>query len=149
MRLTRRLILVLLAPGLALALWLAVTLLLVGLVTGGSGIAVAPQVVQPVAMVLLSLWLAALAAGAWVMHRLWRVHVLGPAKLLNAARIMTSDMSVTSLPLSEDAAPMLRLTVWTMVGGAVGSGLLLVSSNEAFSALVPFLLLAATLVFTF
>ncbi|WP_273501528.1 3'-5' exonuclease [Paracoccus sphaerophysae] len=109
MRLTRRLILVLLAPGLALALWLAVTLLLVGLVTGGSGIAVAPQVVQPVAMVLLSLWLAALAAGAWVMHRLWRVHVLGPAKLLNAARIMTSDMSVTSLPLSEDAAPMLRL----------------------------------------
>lgn len=48
-----------------------------------------------------------------------------------------------------DAAPMLRLTVWTMIGGAVGSGLLLVSSNEAFSALVPFLLLAATLVFTF
>lgn len=45
------------------------------------------------------------------------------------------------------AAPMLRLTVWTMIGGAVGSGLLLVSSNKAFSALVPFLLLAATLVF--
>lgn len=48
-----------------------------------------------------------------------------------------------------DAAPLGRLTVWTMIGGALGSGLLLVSSNAAFSALVPFLLLAATLVFTF
>ncbi|MTD98899.1 TSUP family transporter [Paracoccus sp. YIM 132242] len=46
-------------------------------------------------------------------------------------------------------APFLKLTVWTMVGGAVGSGLLLVSSNKAFSALVPFLLLTATLVFSF
>ncbi len=44
---------------------------------------------------------------------------------------------------------MVKLTVWTMIGGAVGSGLLLVSSNEAFAALVPFLLLAATLIFTF
>ena len=44
-------------------------------------------------------------------------------------------------------APFARLTVWTMIGGAVGSGLLLVSSNKAFSVLVPFLLLAATLVF--
>lgn len=41
----------------------------------------------------------------------------------------------------------LRLTLLTMLGGAVGSGLLLVSSNKAFSAIVPFLLLAATLVF--
>ena len=41
----------------------------------------------------------------------------------------------------------LRLTALTMAGGAVGSGLLLVSSNKAFSVLVPFLLLAATLVF--
>lgn len=46
-------------------------------------------------------------------------------------------------------APFLKLTVWTMAGGAIGSGLLLVSSNDAFSALVPFLLLAATLVFSF
>ncbi|WP_347138638.1 sulfite exporter TauE/SafE family protein [Paracoccus sp. SSK6] len=46
-------------------------------------------------------------------------------------------------------APFLRLTAWAMIGGAIGSGLLLVSSNKAFSALVPFLLLAATLVFYF
>lgn len=42
---------------------------------------------------------------------------------------------------------MLRLTLWTLLGGAFGSALLLVSSNEAFSAIVPFLLLAATLAF--
>lgn len=41
----------------------------------------------------------------------------------------------------------LRLTLWTLVGGSIGSGLLLVSSNRAFSVLVPFLLLAATSVF--
>lgn len=42
---------------------------------------------------------------------------------------------------------MLRLTIWTLVGGAAGSALLLVSSNETFAAIVPFLLLAATLIF--
>ena len=41
----------------------------------------------------------------------------------------------------------LRLTLWTFAGGAVGSALLLVSSNETFAAIVPFLLLAATLIF--
>ncbi|SDD64114.1 hypothetical protein SAMN05421538_102110 [Paracoccus isoporae] len=46
-----------------------------------------------------------------------------------------------------DRSLLLRLTGWTMLGGAVGSGLLLISSNAAFAALVPFLLLAATLVF--
>ena len=44
-------------------------------------------------------------------------------------------------------APMARVTLWTMIGGAIGSGLLLVSSNAAFALLVPFLLLAATLIF--
>ncbi|WBU61236.1 sulfite exporter TauE/SafE family protein [Paracoccus albus] len=42
---------------------------------------------------------------------------------------------------------LLRLTGLTMLGGAIGSGLLLISSNAAFAALVPFLLLGATLVF--
>lgn len=46
-----------------------------------------------------------------------------------------------------DRRLMIRLTLWTGVGGAIGSGLLLVSSNAAFAALVPFLLLAATLIF--
>ena len=41
----------------------------------------------------------------------------------------------------------LRLTLWTLVGGVIGSSLLLVSSNKAFSALVPFLLLGATSIF--
>lgn len=37
----------------------------------------------------------------------------------------------------------------TAIGGLMESLLLLVSSNEAFSAIVPFLLLVATLVFAF
>lgn len=46
-------------------------------------------------------------------------------------------------------AKTLRLTLIAMIGGAVGALLLSISSNEAFSLLIPFLLLAATLVFTF
>ncbi|WP_304620908.1 sulfite exporter TauE/SafE family protein [Paracoccus sediminilitoris] len=42
---------------------------------------------------------------------------------------------------------MWHLTLWTMAGGVIGAGLLLVSSNQAFSALVPFLLLIATVIF--
>lgn len=46
-----------------------------------------------------------------------------------------------------DRKGLLRLSLITLSGGAVGSGLLLASSNEAFSIVVPFLLLAATLAF--
>lgn len=42
-----------------------------------------------------------------------------------------------------------RLTALTLVGGIIGSVLLLVSSNRTFALLVPFLLLAATAVFMF
>lgn len=44
-------------------------------------------------------------------------------------------------------APIRKLTIWTLIGGAVGSSLLLISSNEAFAILVPFLLLLATVIF--
>ncbi len=46
-----------------------------------------------------------------------------------------------------DPVPLVKLTFWTMLGGALGCVLLLVSSNEAFAALVPFLLLLATVIF--
>lgn len=46
-------------------------------------------------------------------------------------------------------ARLLRLGAITLAGGLVGSLLLLVSSNEAFSAIVPFLLLFATTAFLF
>ncbi len=42
---------------------------------------------------------------------------------------------------------LVRLTLQTVIGGIIGSGLLLVSSNEIFAILVPFLLLGATLAF--
>ncbi|MGE0241150.1 MAG: sulfite exporter TauE/SafE family protein, partial [Parvibaculaceae bacterium] len=48
-----------------------------------------------------------------------------------------------------DGKRLLRIVVFTAVGGLMGSALLLVSSNEAFSVMVPFLLAAATLAFAF
>jgi hypothetical protein len=42
-----------------------------------------------------------------------------------------------------------RLVAITLLGSLAGSGLLLISSNETFSIIVPFLLLAATLTFLF
>lgn len=48
-----------------------------------------------------------------------------------------------------DHAVLRRLTLWTALGGACGSGLLLVASNQAFSVMVPFLLLMATLAFIY
>jgi uncharacterized membrane protein YfcA len=48
-----------------------------------------------------------------------------------------------------DRRRLLRLVVITLVGGLVGSSLLLVSSNEAFSMVVPFLLLGDNLAFLF
>lgn len=44
---------------------------------------------------------------------------------------------------------MIRLTVFAALGGGTGAILLSISSNEAFSVFVPFLLLAATLIFTY
>ena len=44
---------------------------------------------------------------------------------------------------------MIRLIIITLIGGVAGSALLLVSSNEAFSRIVPYLLLLATLAFLF
>lgn len=48
-----------------------------------------------------------------------------------------------------DRRQLVRLVAITLVGGLIGSLLLLVSSNAAFTAIVPFLLLAATLAFLF
>ncbi len=48
-----------------------------------------------------------------------------------------------------DRKQLIRLSVITILGGLVGSLLLLVSSNKAFSVVVPFLLFGATLTFLF
>ena len=52
----------------------------------------------------------------------------------------------------EDTQPppglsMPRLVLLSLIGGAAGAGLLLVTSNDMFSIIVPWLLLAATLLF--
>ena len=48
-----------------------------------------------------------------------------------------------------DRKQLLRLTIWTVIGGLTGAILLMISSNKAFSGIVPFLLLAATMIFVF
>ncbi|USG63170.1 sulfite exporter TauE/SafE family protein [Sneathiella marina] len=48
-----------------------------------------------------------------------------------------------------DRRQLVRLTVITLGGGLVGSLLLIISSDKAFSAVVPFLLLGATLAFLY
>ena len=48
-----------------------------------------------------------------------------------------------------DRPLLIRLTIYTLIGGLVGAALLLVSSNKAFASIVPYLLLAATLIFVF
>nr|WP_278116160.1 sulfite exporter TauE/SafE family protein [Mesorhizobium sp. WSM4875]WIE94662.1 sulfite exporter TauE/SafE family protein [Mesorhizobium sp. WSM4875] len=48
-----------------------------------------------------------------------------------------------------DRMRLLKIVAFTAIGGLAGSLLLLVSSNEAFSVVVPFLLAAATLAFAF
>ena len=48
-----------------------------------------------------------------------------------------------------DRKQLIRLGIITIIGGLIGSLLLLVSSNRAFSIVVPFLLFGATLTFLF
>ncbi|MFV2051431.1 sulfite exporter TauE/SafE family protein [Aliiroseovarius sp. YM-037] len=50
---------------------------------------------------------------------------------------------------SLDRAKLIRATVVSLIGGLVGGLLLLVSSDDVFSVIVPFLLLAATAAFAF
>jgi uncharacterized membrane protein YfcA len=51
--------------------------------------------------------------------------------------------------LKQDRSTMIVLSVASALGGGLGAKLLLVTSDETFAHLVPFLLLAASLVFTF
>lgn len=48
-----------------------------------------------------------------------------------------------------DRSLLARLTLITVLGGLAGAGLLMLSSNATFAAIVPFLLLAATLAFLY
>ena len=62
-----------------------------------------------------------------------------------AASVLGFRESVAELP----AGLLLRCLIWAALGGVIGGGLLLVSSNAVFSVIVPFLLLFATLAFAF
>jgi len=61
----------------------------------------------------------------------------------------TSAWSFKTHILSEGRASLIRFISISILGGAVGAVLLLSTSNQIFSAIVPYLMLFATLVFTF
>ncbi|MFC0218634.1 exonuclease domain-containing protein [Pseudochelatococcus lubricantis] len=98
MRGDRRLLLALLAPGVLLAAWEAVALLL--LFTGaapesrtGLGTALSTQ-----APVLAIWWLAAAAAAAFGLYRLHAIFVAGADRLADATRVLAGDPQAPAIP---------------------------------------------------
>ncbi|HEX5632394.1 MAG TPA: hypothetical protein VFX50_04165, partial [Gemmatimonadales bacterium] len=93
----RRHALALLAPGAALAAWLALgVLILRGTLAPGQGAALAPLVSSHGAL-LFGWWLVAAAIGAWIAGRLYRSHVTEPARLADATRLLADDPAAPEL----------------------------------------------------
>ncbi len=91
-----------LAPGLALALWLAL---------GAAGFyatldapdaaalwAVLGPLVETRGMLVLFWWLVAAAGAAWAVQKLHARHVAGPARLAEGARVLVGDADAPPLP---------------------------------------------------
>jgi uncharacterized protein len=62
---------------------------------------------------------------------------------------LTSVAAYRKHLVEQETRTMIVLAIMSALGGGVGAKLLLVTSDETFAKLVPFLLLAASLVFTF
>ncbi|MGR7997338.1 exonuclease domain-containing protein [Xanthobacter sp. ZOL 2024] len=95
MKLDRARLLAMLAPGLALALWLllgaaAFHATLAPPVAAALGALLAP-LAESHGMLLVGWWLTAAAAGAWLVHRLADVYVAAPARLAEGARVLVED----------------------------------------------------------
>ncbi|PSH61711.1 DNA polymerase III subunit epsilon [Phyllobacterium brassicacearum] len=101
MKFDRRLVLVMLAPGAALAAWLALGGVLFRMtldpaqragVDAAIGPLVASHGVLPVAW-----WLIAAALAAWAAGRLYAAHVAAPARLADATRVLIGDVAAPDL----------------------------------------------------
>lgn len=104
----RRLLVAMLAPGLALALWLGLGVLLLGATLGPAQRAAVRQAIGPLlashGMLVVGWWLAGAALAAWAGHRLYRANVVAPARLANAARVLAGDASAPELPVQGGSA---------------------------------------------
>ena len=119
-------------PGLAITLLLFVVGMLGGAlnsVAGGGSFLAFPA--------MLFAGVPPVAANATTAVALW------PAGLTSVAAYRKH------LAEQQDKRTMVVLAIVSAIGGGIGAKLLLVTSDETFAKLVPFLLLAASLVFTF
>ena len=97
MSLERRRLLVLLAPGLALALWLGLGAAMVWVtLSDAERAALGPVLESRVALLLLA-WVLAAAGLAVLAQRLFRNHVEAPARLEEQARVLLSDAAAREL----------------------------------------------------
>ena len=101
MSLDRRRALALLAPGAALAVWLALGAVAIRAALAPDqraalDAALAPLVASHGALVV-GWWLAAAALGAWVAGRLYESHVAAPARLADATRLLADDPAAPEL----------------------------------------------------
>jgi DNA polymerase-3 subunit epsilon len=93
----RRRALAQLAPGAALALWLALGALGLGAALGPDGRAALAPLVASHGALALGWWCAAAALGAWLVGRLHATHVAAPARLADAARLLADDPDAPAL----------------------------------------------------
>lgn len=97
-----------LAPGLALALWLALGAVgFLATLDAAAATAVAAALrplVETHGMIVVFWWLVAAGGGAWVVHRLHATGVAAPARLAEGARVLVSDAGAPPVVGSGSAA---------------------------------------------
>lgn len=110
MTIDRRLIVAAAGPAVALAAWVAggaaVLLATLGPDRAAALRAAWAPVLATHGMVLFAWWLVAAVLAAWLGHRLYRRHVVAPAMLLDATRILVENPDAPDVP--PHGAPMVR-----------------------------------------
>ena len=101
MKLDRRLALAMLAPGAALALWLALGGVLIRATLDRGQRAAVDAALGPLVathgMLPVLWWLVAAALAAWAARRLYAAHVAAPARLAGATRVLAGDAGAPDL----------------------------------------------------
>ena len=108
MKLDRRLVLAMLAPGAALAVWLALGGVLLRMTLDPAQRAAVDSALGPLmpshGMLPVLWWLIAAALAAWAAHRLYAAHVAAPARLADATRVLVGDAAAPDLVPQGSAA---------------------------------------------
>ncbi len=108
MRLSHRLVLAMLAPGAALAVWLALGGVLLRMTLAPAQRAAVDAALGPLApshgTLLVLWWGGAAALAAWAVHQLYAAHVAAPARLVGATRVLVADAAAPDLVPQGSAA---------------------------------------------